>query len=50
MHVELDGHTLLMHHYQGSLVEGPPWFGDLEISSLVLITISNSHFHLHALI
>ena len=23
---------------------GPPWFGDLEIGSLVLITISNSYF------
>ena len=32
--MELDGHTLLMHRYQESLVGGPPWFGDLEISSI----------------
>jgi len=31
---ELDRHTLLMHRYQGSLVEGLPWFGDLEMSPI----------------
>jgi len=30
---ELDG-LHWMHHLQGCLVEGPPWFGDLEISPI----------------
>ena len=37
-----------MHRYQGSIVEGPPWFGDLENSLYGLVTISNSYFSLHA--
>ena len=44
---ELDGHTKSMHHYQESLVGGPPYFEDIEISSYGLVTISNSHFYLH---
>ena len=31
-------------------MEGPPWFEDLEIGSLVLVTISNSYFTLHTLL
>ena len=48
--MELDGHILLMHRYQGCLVGVPPRFGDLEIDSLILVTISNSYFSLHAFI
>ena len=47
MHV-LDGNTKLMHRYQGSLVGGPPWFGDLENSSYGLVTISKLPFSLQA--
>jgi len=36
-----------MHHFQRCLVEGPPYFGDIEISSLSLVTISNSLFYLY---
>ena len=45
---DLDEHTQLMHHYQGCLVGGSPYFGDIEIGSYGLIDISNSHFCLHA--
>ena len=45
---ELDGHTLLMHRYQGSLVGGSPCFGGLENSAYGLITISKLPFNLHA--
>ena len=50
MHDELDRYTKLMHHYQGSLVGGPPCFGDLENSSYSLLTISKLPFSLHSLI
>ena len=48
MHVKLDGHTQFMHCYQESLIEGPPWFGDLENSLYDLVTISKLQFSLHA--
>ena len=41
---ELDVRTKLMHHYQESLVGGPPWFGDLENSAFGLVTISKLLF------
>ena len=46
----LDGHTKSMHHYQESLMGGPPWFGDLENSAFRLVTISKLPFSLHAFI
>ena len=33
-----------MHHYQEMFCGRPPWFRDIEIDSLVLVTMSNSHF------
>ena len=48
MHDELDGHTKLMHHYQESLVGGPPYFGGLENSAYGLVTTSKLSFSLHA--
>ena len=45
---EPDGHTKLMHRYQGCLGGGPPWFGDLENSAFSLVTISKLLFYLHA--
>ena len=41
---------LWMHHFQENFGGRPPWFGDLEIGSYDLVTISNSHFFLHAFI
>jgi len=28
--LEFEGHTKMMHHYQGSMVGGPPHFGEIN--------------------
>ena len=49
--LELEEYTHLMHHYQEKvLVRGPPWFGDVETSSIDFGNYLNSLFILHAFI
>ena len=44
MRSELNGVTFGCITFKESLVGGPPWFGDIELALMVLITISNSLF------
>ena len=40
--LELDGHTYLMHRYQGSMVGGAPYVLEKWIGYTVVVTISSS--------
>jgi len=42
MHLELEGQTNLMHHYQRILVGGPPCFWRNGLATSALVTVLSS--------